>query len=68
MALPVLRRIKKKVDATEYGGAPLMGVDGRVIIAHGSSNDKAIKNAIKAASEYINHNVNTHIIEELNSY
>jgi len=68
ITLPAFKAIKKKIDATEYGGAPLMGVDGRVIIAHGSSNDKAIKNAIRVAGEYINHHVNSHIIEELNSY
>jgi len=68
MTLPTFRDIKKKIDATEYGGAPLMGVDGRVIISHGSSNDKAIKNAVRAAARYIDHHVNTHIIEELNSY
>ncbi|MGB3082852.1 MAG: phosphate--acyl-ACP acyltransferase, partial [Candidatus Omnitrophota bacterium] len=60
--------IKRQVDATEYGGAPLLGVDGRVIIAHGSSNDKAIKNAIRVSGEYVNHEVNKHIIEELESH
>jgi len=68
MTLPALQAIKKRIDANEYGGAPLMGVDGRVIIAHGASNDNAIKNAIKAAAEYVNRRVNEHIIEELNSY
>ncbi len=68
MTLPAFRVIKKKVDATEYGGAPLMGVDGRVIISHGSSNKEAIKNAVRVAADYINHHVNSHIIEELNSY
>ncbi|MCK4851954.1 MAG: phosphate acyltransferase PlsX [Candidatus Omnitrophica bacterium] len=68
MTLPAFRALRKKVDAAEYGGAPLMGVDGRVIIAHGSSNDKAIKNAVRAAAEFMNHQINSHIIEELNSY
>jgi len=68
LALPAFREIKKKVDATEYGGAPLMGVDGRIIIAHGASNEMAIKNAIKVACEYVNHHVNKHVIEELESY
>jgi len=68
MTLPAFRVIKKKMDATEYGGAPLMGVDGRVIIAHGSSNKEAIKNAVRVAADYMNHHVNSHIIEELNSY
>jgi len=68
LTLPTFRSIKKKVDATEYGGAPLMGVDGRVIIAHGSANDIAIKNAIKVAAEYTDHHINAHILEELESY
>jgi len=68
LTLPAFRELKKRVDATEYGGAPLMGVDGRVIIAHGASNEIAIKNAIKVAGEYVNHGVNVHVIEELESY
>ena len=68
MTVPAFRSIKKRIDATEYGGAPLMGVDGSVIIAHGSSNEKAIKNAIRAAAEHVDHSVNEHIVEELKSY
>ena len=68
MTLPTFKSIKKKIDATEYGGAPLMGVDGSVIIAHGSSNSKAIRNAIRAAAENVSHNVNKHVVEELQSY
>ncbi|NLY11536.1 MAG: phosphate acyltransferase PlsX [Firmicutes bacterium] len=48
---PGLTRIKKKMDYTEYGGAPLLGVKGIAIIAHGSSNAKAIRNAIRVAKE-----------------
>ncbi|MFH1665355.1 MAG: phosphate acyltransferase PlsX [Candidatus Omnitrophota bacterium] len=68
LTLPAFRAIKKSIDATEYGGAPLMGVDGSVIIAHGSSNEKAIKNAVRAAAEHVNHKVNVHVVEELESY
>jgi len=68
LTLPVFNSIKKKIDATEYGGAPLMGVDGSVIIAHGASNSKAIKNAIRVAAEYVSRKVNTHVVEELKSY
>ncbi len=68
LTLPAFRALKRKIDATEYGGAPLMGVDGSVIIAHGSSNAKAIKNAICAAAENVNHQVNMHVVEELQSY
>lgn len=68
LTLPAFKTIKKQIDAAEYGGAPLMGVDGSVIIAHGASNDKAIKNAIRAAAEHVTHKVNTHVVEELQSY
>ena len=44
--------IKKKLDYSEYGGAPLLGVDGVVIIGHGRSTPKAMKNAIRIAHEY----------------
>ncbi len=60
--------LKKKMDYTEYGGAPLLGVDGRCIISHGSSNPKAIKNAIRVAGEFMTQGVNKHIVEELESY
>lgn len=60
--------LKKKMDYSEYGGAPLLGVDGRCIICHGSSTSKAIKNAVRVASELITQDVNKHIIEEIESY
>ena len=46
------RRFKQRIDYTEYGGAPLLGVKGCVIICHGRSSAKAIKNAIRFASEF----------------
>ncbi|MDO8535771.1 MAG: phosphate acyltransferase PlsX [Candidatus Omnitrophota bacterium] len=60
--------LKKKMDYSERGGALLLGVDGRCIICHGSSTPKAIKNAIRAAAEFVKQDVNKHIIEELESY
>jgi len=60
--------LKKKMDYSEYGGAPLLGVDGRCIISHGSSSPKAIKNAIRVAAEAKEQDVNKHIVEELESY
>ena len=60
--------LKKKMDYSERGGAPLLGVDGRCIISHGSSSPKAIKNAIRAAAEFKTQDVNKHIVEELESY
>ncbi len=49
---PALRKLKKRLDVTEYGGAPLLGVNGCVIISHGSSNAKAITNAIRVANDF----------------
>lgn len=57
MLKPSLREFKKRLDYTEYGGAPLLGVKGAVIKAHGSSNAKAIKNAILQAKTFAETNV-----------
>ena len=62
---PVFRGIKKATDYAEYGGAPLLGVNGCVIIAHGKSNSKAIKNAIFQAIKYVENNVTEKIKESL---
>ncbi len=56
---------KKRLDHTEYGGAPLLGVKGVCIITHGSSNTNAIKNAIRVASEFADAGVNHTIEHEL---
>ncbi|MDD4202902.1 MAG: phosphate acyltransferase PlsX [Candidatus Omnitrophica bacterium] len=65
LSIPAYRAIGKKIDYREYGGAPLLGVNGAVIISHGSSNAKAIKSAVRAAGEYVKKQVNRHIIEDL---
>lgn len=49
--LPVLRRVRRRLDYAEYGGAPLLGVQGVCIIAHGRSNARAIHNALRVAAE-----------------
>ena len=59
------RDIKKKVDYAEYGGAPLLGVDGCSVICHGSSNAKAISNAIRVAGEFVEKRINQQIKESL---
>ena len=56
---------KKRVDYSEYGGAPLLGVKGVCIIAHGRSNANAIKNAIRVAKEFASGHANERIEEEL---
>jgi phosphate acyltransferase len=56
---------KKRLDHTEYGGAPLLGVKGVCFITHGSSNSNAIKNAIRVAAEFAARGVNEKIEKEL---
>lgn len=56
---------KKRVDYSEYGGAPLLGVKGVCIICHGRSNPNAIKNAIRVAAEFSSGNINQRIENEL---
>jgi phosphate acyltransferase len=62
---PGMKKFKKKIDYSEYGGAPLLGVNGICIIAHGASNPKAIANAIRGAMESVEKQVNRHISAEL---
>jgi len=64
MLRPFLRRTRNSLDYAEYGGAPLLGVDGVVVICHGKSGVKAIKNAIFEAERCVRQNVNGHIKEQ----
>lgn len=57
LTLPALRGFGRRIDYAEYGGAPLLGVNGVAIICHGSSNAKAIKNAIRLARESVNNDL-----------
>ncbi|MDN5292737.1 MAG: phosphate acyltransferase [Eubacteriales bacterium] len=59
------RGLRRRIDHREYGGAPLLGVDGVCIIAHGSSDRVAVKNAIRVAKECLENNVNGLIKETL---
>lgn len=63
LVVPALKRIKKRADHSEYGGAPLLGVNGVCIIGHGSSNDVAVKYSIKMAHELAERRLND-LIEE----
>src|SRR5216683_4250547 len=56
---------KKRIDHTEYGGAPLLGVKGVCIITHGSSNANAIKNAVRVAAEFSQRRINESIEQGL---
>ncbi len=59
------QEFKKRVDYSEYGGAPLLGVKGVCIICHGRSNGNAIKNAIRVAAEFCQGQINQRIETEL---
>lgn len=60
-----LRDIGRRMDYAEFGGAPLLGVDGIVMICHGRSERRAIGNAIKACARALSHNLNQNIVNGL---
>ncbi len=62
---PVLRKVWNNHDYSEYGGAPLLGVDGICIICHGSSDHRAIRNAVRVASESVTRRLNAVIADGL---
>ncbi len=62
------RNLKKNIDYAEYGGAPLLGIDGNVIICHGKSNAKAIKNAINQAIISSEYSLPLHILESIERF
>ena len=68
MSKPAFRRVKKQMDYTEVGGAPLLGVRGAVVKAHGSSNAKAIASAIRQAALMVRNQVPQAIEENLNKH
>ncbi|MGE4397964.1 MAG: phosphate acyltransferase PlsX [Campylobacterales bacterium] len=57
----VFSSLKQQIDYAEYGGAPLLGINGAAIVSHGKSNPKAIKNAIFQAINFVKSDVNKHI-------
>jgi glycerol-3-phosphate acyltransferase PlsX len=59
------KRLKKRLDYSEYGGAPLLGLRGVSIICHGRSSSNAIKNAIRVAKEFAGNQVNAKLEAEL---
>jgi glycerol-3-phosphate acyltransferase PlsX len=60
-----LRSIKRRMNADNYGGAPLLGLNGNVIKAHGSARALAIQNAIRVATETVQHDINQVIAREI---
>ena len=61
LAMPAFARFRRRIDYTEMGGAPLLGIDGAAIICHGASPVKAIKNAVRVAREWAQAGLNEHI-------
>jgi glycerol-3-phosphate acyltransferase PlsX len=61
LAKPAFRNIKRRLDYTEYGGAPLLGVRRIVVIGHGRSNARAIRNAIRSVREFSEHRASDRI-------
>jgi len=60
-----LRRFRRRVDYSEYGGAPLLGVGGYMMICHGKSEERAIMNAIRVSKTLKNTGVNERIVEQI---
>jgi len=68
LAEGAFKAIKAKTNYEEYGGMPLLGVNGVCIIAHGASSPLAVKNAIRAATKSIKHEINPQILRQIQSY
>jgi glycerol-3-phosphate acyltransferase PlsX len=64
-AAQLLQGLVARYDYSEFGGAPLLGIDGICIICHGSSGDRAIKNALAVAARYAREGLNQLIVQEL---
>ena len=60
-----LRAIKRRMDPDAYGGAPLLGLNGHVLKAHGSARERAIMNAIRVSTETIRHQITEVIRSEI---
>ncbi len=62
---PAFNSLRRRVDYAEYGGAPLVGINGISIISHGRSSDRAIKNAIRVAAELAKSEVTKHVHQDI---
>ena len=68
LARPAFAAFKKKVDYSEVGGAPLLGIDGIGMICHGGSSSKAIMNAIFTAREYVANQINEKLLVQIQNH
>lgn len=65
LAMGAFKEMKAQLNPDRYGGAPLLGLRGNILKAHGSSNRIAIMNAIRIGAEMVAHHMNEHIIEDV---
>ena len=65
LSKPAFERFRQRLDYAEYGGAPLLGINGVTVICHGRSSARAIRNAIKVARDFCQRNLNTKIEAEI---
>jgi glycerol-3-phosphate acyltransferase PlsX len=65
LARGAFRTLKAKMDPDVYGGAPLLGLNGNVIKAHGGAREAAVMNAVRVATETIKQEVNQHIMQQV---
>ena len=68
LARDAFRQLRKEIDYAEHGGAPLLGVAGVTIIAHGASGAKAIKNAIRVAYDAVRGELNRNMVDAVQQY
>jgi glycerol-3-phosphate acyltransferase PlsX len=60
--------LRRKADPDEYGGAVLLGINGICVKAHGASSPKAVKNAIRVATDFVECQFNEHIVERIKQF
>jgi phosphate acyltransferase len=65
LARSAFKAFRKRIDYAEYGGAPLLGIEGTGMICHGGSNPTAVMNAVRLAREYVAKQVNAKMVQEL---
>jgi glycerol-3-phosphate acyltransferase PlsX len=65
LAKSAIGSMRRRMDYSEYGGAPLLGVNGGCIICHGRSNSKAVRNAIRVAAEFVEGDVTAKIRQKV---
>jgi glycerol-3-phosphate acyltransferase PlsX len=65
ISLPAFRRFWKKIDYAEYGGAPILGLNGIAMVCHGASNARAITTALQQAATFAQKDANAHIVQGL---